>query len=150
MSNSRIPLTAIFFLPKWGVKGYSRETQSLSLCNSINHLQTLKQEEPMKNFSMMIILLVIALLLIGTDYSWSKKSSSKADRTESWFNEIDANGDGKISKDEHKKHAEKRAEDRFMQMDVNKDGFLSKEEFKEGMPKKKKKGKQKGKQKAKE
>ena len=46
---------------------------------------------------------------------------------------------GKISRDEHMKHAEKRAENRFTQMDVNKDGFVSKEEFKEGMAKKRKK-----------
>ena len=54
------------------------------------------------------------------------KKPSDTNYGQAWFNEIDADGDGKISSDEHMKHAEKRAENRFTQMDVNKDGFILK------------------------
>ena len=104
----------------------------------------------MKKLSMVILLIGIALLLIGTNYSWSQKSPSNSGGVESWFKTIDADGDGKISRDEHMKHAEKRAENRFTQMDVNKDGFISEDEFKEGMPKKRKKGTRKAKEQPKE
>jgi Ca2+-binding EF-hand superfamily protein len=104
----------------------------------------------MKKLGMVILLIGIALLLIGTNYSWSQKSPSKSGGVESWFNTIDADGDGKISRDEYMKHAEKRTENRFTQMDVNKDGIISKDEFKEGLSKKGKKGTRKEKEHPKE
>jgi Ca2+-binding EF-hand superfamily protein len=104
----------------------------------------------MKKFGMVILFIGIALLLIGTNYSWSQKSPSNSGGVESWFKTIDADGDGKISRDEHMKHAEKRAENSFTQMDANKDGFISEDEFKEGMPKKRKKGTRKAKEQPKE
>jgi len=104
----------------------------------------------MKKFGMVILFIGVALLLIGTNYSWSQKSPSNSGGVESWFKTIDADGDGKISRDEHMKHAEKRAENRFTQMDVNKDGFISEDEFKEGLPKKRKKGTRKAKEQPKE
>jgi len=97
----------------------------------------------MKKLGMVILLIGIALLLVGTNYSWSQKPPSNLGGVDSWFNAIDADGDGKISRDENMKHAEKRAKNNFTQMDVNKDGFISKDEFKEGMPKKSKKSKRK-------
>ena len=99
---------------------------------------------------MLILFIGVTLLLIGTNYSWSQKSPSNSGGVESWFKTIDADGDGKISRDEHMKHAEKRAENRFTQMDVNKDGFISEDEFKEGMSKQRKKGTQEVKEQPKE
>ena len=104
----------------------------------------------MKKLGMVILLICITLLLVGTNYSWSQKSPSNSGGVESWFKTIDADGDGKISLDEHMKHAEKRAENSFTQMDANKDGFISEDEFKEGMPKKRKKGTRKAKEQPKE
>ena len=98
----------------------------------------------MRKLGIVVILTGIVFLVMGSNYCWSqskKKKPSDANYVQAWFNEIDANGDGKISRDEHMKHAEKRAENRFTQMDANKDGFVSKDEFKEGMPKKRKKSK---------
>ena len=98
---------------------------------------------------MVVILTGIVVLVIGSNFSWSQsknKKPSDVNYGQAWFNEIDADGDGKISRDEHMKHAEKRAENRFMQMDVNKDGFISEDEFKEGKSKKRKKGKRKAKE----
>jgi Ca2+-binding EF-hand superfamily protein len=99
----------------------------------------------MRKLSMLVILTGVVILVIGINYSWSqskKNAPSDENYVQAWFNEVDTNGDGKISRDEHMKHAEKRAEDRFTQMDTNKDGFISKDEFQKGMPKKRKKGKQ--------
>ena len=90
-----------------------------------------------------VILVTGIVLLIGMNNSWSQKSASKAGSSQKWFNEIDTDGDGKISRDEHMKHSEKRAESNFREMDVNKDGFVSEEEFKEGVAKKRNKRKTK-------
>jgi Ca2+-binding EF-hand superfamily protein len=100
-------------------------------------------EGKMRKLGMVVILTGILVLVIGSNYSWSqsnKEKPSDVNYVQAWFNEIDVNGDGKISRDEHMKHAEKRAKNRFTRMDVNKDGLISKDEFKEGMPKKRKKG----------
>jgi hypothetical protein len=44
---------------------------------------------------------------------------------ENWFQKMDKNGDGKISKQEF----EEAANNKFERMDTNKDGYISKEEF---------------------
>ena len=103
----------------------------------------------MRKLGMVVILTGIVVLVMGSNFSWSQsknKKPSDANYGQAWFDEIDADGDGKISRDEHMKHAEKRAEDNFKRMDTNKDGFLSEEEFKEGMAKKSKKSKRKAKE----
>ena len=100
----------------------------------------------MRKQNMVFILIGIIVLVIGVTSSWSqgqKNKTSEPAYLKEWFDEIDANGDGKISQDEHMKHAAKRAENRFTEMDSNKDGFISNDEFKEGIPKKRKKGNQK-------
>ena len=95
-------------------------------------------EEKLKKLAIVTLLTGIMLLLIGHNFSWSQKSPSNASKAESWFRAIDADGDGKISREEYLKNAEKRAEKNFRDMDVNKDGYVSKEEFK-GTSKKRKK-----------
>ena len=84
----------------------------------------------MKKLAIVTLLTGIMLLIIGHNFSWSQKSPSNASKAESWFRAIDANGDGKISRDEYLNNAEKRAEKNFRDMDVNKDGYVSKGEFK--------------------
>ena len=66
----------------------------------------------MNKLSIIVLLTGIAVLLIGDNYSWARvqKKPAEVDTYQSWFNEIDTDGDGKISRNEHKKHAEKRAE----------------------------------------
>ncbi len=97
----------------------------------------------MNKLSIIVLLTGIAVLLIGDNYSWARvqKKPADVDIFQSWFNEIDTDGDGKISRNEHMKHAEKLAEKRFKGMDVNKDGFVSSTEFEKDMPKKMKKKK---------
>jgi hypothetical protein len=54
------------------------------------------------------------------------------------FESMDANKDGKLSKEEFTKNQKDpaKAESRFAQLDTNKDGFLSKEEVAAGQKKK--------------
>ena len=66
----------------------------------------------MNKLSIIVLLTGIAALLIGGNYSWAQKKSADVGIYQSWFNEIDTNGDGKISRNEHMKHAEKLAEKR--------------------------------------
>ena len=94
----------------------------------------------------MVVMLTGMVLVIGSYYSWSQVKKEKASDTnylQAWFNQKDVNVDGKISRDEHMKHAQQRAENNFTQLDENKDGFVSKDEFTKGMPRKGKKGKRK-------
>ena len=108
-------------------------------------------EGKMKKLSGVFILMGIVVLIMGTTDSLSqsqKKKASSANYLQAWFDEIDADGDGKISRDEHMKHAAQRAETRFTHMDTNKDGVISKDEFKKWKTKKRKKGR--GKRKAKD
>jgi len=103
----------------------------------------------MKKLFMIVLFTGITLLVMGGNFSWSQdKKQSDVNYGQAWFNEIDIDGDGKISREEHMNHAKKRAEDNFKRMDTNKDGFLSKEEFEEGMAKKRKKNKRKAKEQA--
>ena len=104
-----------------------------------------KKEEKMNKLSIIVLLTGIAVLLIGGNYSWAQKKPADVGIYKSWFNAIDTDGDGKISRNEHIKHAEKSAEKNFTGMDVNKDGFVSSEEFKKAMPKQRKKVKGKAK-----
>ena len=87
---------------------------------------------------------ILALALIAGMFmplmtgAQEKKGKSPEER----FKALDANNDGKLSKDEflaqYKDDAEKKgkAEMRFPRMDTNNDGFLSLEEYKEGTMKK--------------
>ncbi len=100
----------------------------------------------MNKLSIIVLLTGITVLLIGGNYSWAQKKPAAVGTIQSWFNEIDTDGDGKISRNEHMKHAEKRAEKNFTGMDVNKDGFVSSEEFKKAMPKRRKKVEEKAKE----
>jgi len=100
----------------------------------------------MRKLGMVVMLTGIVFLVIGSNFSWSQSKNKKPSDTnygQAWFDEIDTDGDGKISRDEHMKHAEKRADNRFTQMDEDKDGFIGKDEFKKGMSTKKKKNKSK-------
>jgi len=100
----------------------------------------------MIKLGMMFMITGMVVLVMGSHYSWSqvkKEKASDANYVQAWFNELDVNGDEKISRDEHMKHAQQRAENNFTRLDENKDGFVSKDEFAEGMPKKGKKSKRK-------
>lgn len=97
----------------------------------------------MNKLSIIVLLTGIAVLLIGGNYSWAQKKPADAGIYQSRFNGLDTDGDGKISRNEHMKYAEKRAEKSFTAMDVNKDGFISSEEFKKAISKRRKKVKEK-------
>jgi Ca2+-binding EF-hand superfamily protein len=89
--------------------------------------------------------LVLATAVSGADGDAAKKAKGGKD-TDALFKKIDANGDGKISKEEFRKFfadmaakvgklkdnpdmAEQIADKIFDKLDANGDGFLSKEEF---------------------
>lgn len=49
----------------------------------------------------------------------------KAEKADHWFNKVDANGDGSVSKEEHAAFGDKM----FNEADTNQDGVVSKEEM---------------------
>ena len=100
----------------------------------------------MNKLSMIVLLTGIVVLLIGSNYSWGQKKPVRAGNFQARFNEMDTNGDGKISPNEHMEYIKKHAEKSFTRADVNKDGFLSSEELKKTIPKRKKKAQEKSKE----
>lgn len=94
---------------------------------------------------MKITALLFALLLSATmTYAADEpKKAAEGDKPkanpEEMFKKKDANGDGKLSKDEFTKGAKDAAkmEERFTALDKDKDGSVTKEEFASGGKKKK-------------
>jgi len=88
--------------------------------------------------------LVLATAVSGADGDAAPKAKGGLKDTDAIFKKIDANGDGKISKEEFRKFfadiaaksgklsadmADQIADKLFDKLDANSDGFLSKEEF---------------------
>ncbi|WPR71930.1 EF-hand domain-containing protein [Flavobacterium sp. NG2] len=84
----------------------------------------------MKINNLKTILFSALFLLIGTVVSFGQNDDKPKDRKpptiEELFKQMDANKDGKLSKEEIKGPLK----DDFAKIDTNKDGFLTKEELK--------------------
>jgi Ca2+-binding EF-hand superfamily protein len=78
---------------------------------------------------------ILFALLVATSFSYGADAEKKGDKPkadpEAMFKKMDANGDGKVSKEEFLKGAKDAAkkEEQFTKKDKDKDGSLSKEEF---------------------
>jgi hypothetical protein len=81
------------------------------------------KEEKMKKTLMMILMLLGAVTFLGTNYALAGGPHGHM-KGGQYFDAMDTDKDGKISKDEHMaKH-----EERFKAMDTDNDGFLTREE----------------------
>jgi hypothetical protein len=84
----------------------------------------------MKKTVMMVLILLGAVTLLGNNYALAKGPHSNM-KGGQYFDAIDTDKDGKISKEEHMaKH-----EERFNAMDTDNDGFLTKEEHRKAWEK---------------
>ena len=77
----------------------------------------------MKKLAMMVLILLGGVTLLGHNYALAKGPHGDM-RGKSYFDEMDTNKDGKISKEEHMA----KCESRFKAMDTNNDGFLTRDE----------------------
>ena len=93
--------------------------------------------------NLMLLITGIAVLLIGSNDSLAQKNTSGTDRSQTKFNKMDTDGDGKVSRIEYMKYKEKRAENKFSRKDTDKDGFLTLEETKGAKSDRKKRSKKK-------
>ncbi|MFT3946914.1 MAG: EF-hand domain-containing protein [Agriterribacter sp.] len=83
--------------------------------------------------SILVCMLVTGFATVSS-YAQEKKEPTKRD-PEALFKKLDADGDGKISKDEADKAEHKMIKDHFSEIDTNSDGYISKDEFKAFKPK---------------
>jgi hypothetical protein len=77
----------------------------------------------MKKLGMMVLILLGAVTFLGHNYALAKRPHGHMWGKE-YFDKMDTNKDGKISKDEHMAKCQKR----FEAMDTNNDGFITREE----------------------
>jgi hypothetical protein len=71
----------------------------------------------------------------------AQDDAASAPRGEKGFKVLDANGDGKVSKEEFLAASQKRAEARFAKLDKDNKGYLTKEDFLAAREKAREKGK---------
>lgn len=77
----------------------------------------------MRKLGMMVLILLGAVTLLGNNYALGKGPHGHM-RGKAYFDAMDADNDGKVSREEHAAKCEKR----FDAMDTNKDGYLTSEE----------------------
>lgn len=75
------------------------------------------------------ILLSVSLLVACAFVSVSVNAQDHKKDPEKYIKKLDANNDGKISKDEADKAEKGKLKDHFAKVDVNKDGFIDKAEL---------------------
>lgn len=81
----------------------------------------------MKRATSLLFALILSLGLSG--FALAQDDSSPAPKGEKAFKMYDANGDGKITKEEYVAAAQKRAEARFAKLDKDNKGYLTKDDF---------------------
>ena len=86
----------------------------------------------MKNVSI-IITAIIAAMALGIRAEDAPKTAPAGEGNRPQMPKLDANGDGKVTKEEFAAGAAARAKFRFERMDENKDGKVTAEEFKAAM-----------------
>ena len=77
----------------------------------------------MKKLLIMVLILLGAVIFWGTNYAFAGGPYGHM-KGKSYFDAMDTDHDGKISKDEHMA----KCEERFKAMDTDNDGFLTREE----------------------
>ena len=97
------------------------------LCSPLELLQNMNKRT--------LLTVAIAALL---SFPLALSAADEGKKKGGGFESMDANKDGKLSKEEFSKNQKDpaKAESRFAQLDTNKDGFLSKEEVAAGQKKK--------------
>ncbi len=87
----------------------------------------------------MKITALLCALLLGASVTYAAEGDKPKPNPEEMFKKKDANGDGKLSKEEFTKGAKDAAkmEERFTALDKDKDGSVTKEEMAAGGKKKK-------------
>lgn len=87
----------------------------------------------MKRWSLLVFSVCVCMLAAGAALAQDEPAASP--RREAAFKTMDANGDGKITKEEYLEHAKKLAEKRFEKLDAQGKGSITKEEFLAKKPK---------------
>ena len=92
----------------------------------------------MKKLTIQALILAGTVLFLGSNYTLgqtdtssggtSASATSSAKKSQSWFDDVDTNNDGKISHEEYMGYTKSR----FQSADANGDGFLTKDEVGEG------------------
>ena len=99
------------------------------MSNLTNGAQTVEPNHKTRKIIMKIAFALCALLLVGAmTVNAQDKPKAKAD-PEAMFKKKDANGDGKLSKEEFTKGAKDPAKAEAAFDKMAKDGFVSKEDF---------------------
>lgn len=91
--------------------------------------------------------LIVGLLLGVSGLAFAQDEKAPPERSAQGFKAMDANGDGKLTKEEYLDRARQLAEKRWAKLDVNKRGFITVEDLQAARDKRKAEGKgRKGKQ----
>lgn len=88
----------------------------------------------MNRWSLLVFAVCVSLLAAGAALAQDDPAASP--RREAAFKAMDANGDGKVTKEEYLEFVKKQAEKRFDKLDAQGKGYITKDDFLAQKPRK--------------